>query len=285
MFAAFFGFGVSRALHVYNVAGSEEMTTTRSSNIFSLLGTLFLWIFWPSFMSSGAQPGRPQQRAMMNTYSSILSSVLATFVVSALSNPQGKLHIDHIQNAVLAGGVSVGAVADILLEPYVSIILGLLGGVVSTCGFLFLPDLFTYKLRIHDTCSVHSLHALPGTLGGLASALYALGLSQENYGSDWANLFPAMAEGRTGLGQAAAQLAAMATTIGLGLLGGLLTGLVMRAAGALQWSGGDIVCPAGPAGRFDDNFSFIIQQSEQDKSQVEQLGNWREKFRFSDILD
>ena len=116
---------------------------------------------------------------MMNTYSSILSSVLATFVVSALSNAQGKLHIDHIQNAVLAGGVSVGAVSDILLEPYLSIILGLLGGVVSTCGFLFLPDLFTYKLRIHDTCSVHSLHALPGTLGGIASALYALGLTEE----------------------------------------------------------------------------------------------------------
>ena len=123
--------------------------------------------------------GRPQQRAMMNTYSSILASVLATYVVSALSNPQGKLHIDHIQNAVLAGGVSVGAVADILLEPYVSIILGLLGGVVSTCGFLFLPDLFTYKLRIHDTCSVHSLHAIPGTLGGFASAVYALGLREE----------------------------------------------------------------------------------------------------------
>ena len=60
MFAAFFGFGVSRALHVYNVTRAEQMTTTRSSNIFSLMGTLFLWIFWPSFMSSGAQPGQSE---------------------------------------------------------------------------------------------------------------------------------------------------------------------------------------------------------------------------------
>ena len=116
---------------------------------------------------------------MMNTYSSILASVMASFVVSSLSNVEGKLHIDHIQNAVLAGGVSVGAVADILLEPYISIILGLLGGVVSTCGFLFLPDLFTQRLRIHDTCSVHSLHAIPGTLGGIASAVYALGVTEQ----------------------------------------------------------------------------------------------------------
>ena len=57
MFAAFFGFGVSRSLHVYNVARPGQMTTSRVSNIFSLLGTLFLWIFWPSFMASGAQPG------------------------------------------------------------------------------------------------------------------------------------------------------------------------------------------------------------------------------------
>ena len=93
-----------------------------------------------------------------------------------------------------------------------------------------------------------------------------------------------MAEGRTGLGQAAAQLAAMATTVGLGLVGGLLTGTIMRAAGALQWGTTDVICPAGA--RFDDNFSFIIQQPEhQDKLQVEQLRNLREKFRFSDILD
>ena len=52
--------------------------------------------------------GLPQQRAMMNTYSSIIASVVATFAVSALSNKEGKLHIDHIQNAVLAGGVSIG---------------------------------------------------------------------------------------------------------------------------------------------------------------------------------
>ena len=80
-----------------------------------------------------------------------------------------------------------------------------------------------------------------------------------------------MAEGRSGLGQAAAQLAAMATTVGLGLVGGLLTGTIMRAAGALQWGPSDVICPAGA--RFDDNFSFIIQQPEHpDKLQVEQRG-------------
>lgn len=93
-----------------------------------------------------------------------------------------------------------------------------------------------------------------------------------------------MAEGRTGPGQAAAQLAAMATTIGLGLLGGLLTGLVMRAAGAVQWGGRDHLCPAST--RFDDNFSFISCDPENaDNLKVGELGNLGENFRFPDILD
>ena len=40
-----------------------------------------------------------------------------------------------------------GAVADVLLEPYLAIVLGLVGGVASTLGFIFLPDWVTYSLR------------------------------------------------------------------------------------------------------------------------------------------
>ena len=113
---------------------------------------------------------------MMNTYLAIISSVVTTFIVSAMTNSEGKLHIDHIQNASLAGGVIIGAIADILLQPYLAILLGALGGVVSTCGFIFLTPLFSDKLKIHDTCGVHSLHAIPGLLGGVASIFYSLGL-------------------------------------------------------------------------------------------------------------
>ena len=43
-----------------------------------------------------------------------------------------------------------GAVADILLEPYLAIVLGLVGGVVSTLGFIFLPDWVTFSLRFRN---------------------------------------------------------------------------------------------------------------------------------------
>ena len=38
---------------------------------------------------------------MMNTYSSIIASVVATFAVSALSNKEGKLFIDHINEVTV----------------------------------------------------------------------------------------------------------------------------------------------------------------------------------------
>ena len=41
----------------------------------------------------------------------------------------------------------LGAVADILLEAYMAIVLGLVGGVASTLGFIFLPDWVTFSLR------------------------------------------------------------------------------------------------------------------------------------------
>ena len=34
-----------------------------------------------------------------------------------------------------------------LLEPYLAIVLGLVGGVASTLGFIFLPDWVTFSLR------------------------------------------------------------------------------------------------------------------------------------------
>ena len=37
-----------------------KLTTSTESNLFSLLGTLILWIYWPSFMASGALPGKFQ---------------------------------------------------------------------------------------------------------------------------------------------------------------------------------------------------------------------------------
>ena len=57
----------------------------------------------------------------------------------------------HIQNATLAGGVAVGTVADMIIQPYGALIIGSLAGLVSTLGFQFLTPKLNEGI-LHDTC-------------------------------------------------------------------------------------------------------------------------------------
>ncbi|KAG5326942.1 RHAG protein, partial [Acromyrmex heyeri] len=80
-------------------------------NNYSLpLGTVFLWLFWPSF-NSAALTGDDQQRAIINTLLSISASCVITFAVSALVSKDNKFNMVHVQNSTLAGGVAIGTAA------------------------------------------------------------------------------------------------------------------------------------------------------------------------------
>ena len=73
--------------------------------------------------------------------------------------------MEHLQNATLAGGVAVGAVADMMLSPFGAILMGSLAGVVSVLGFDYVSKFLVEKLKIADTCGVHNLHGMPSILG------------------------------------------------------------------------------------------------------------------------
>ncbi len=49
-----------------------------------------------------------------------------------------KFCMEHIQNATLAGGVAVGACADMIITPVGAVIIGSAAGILSTCGFRYL---------------------------------------------------------------------------------------------------------------------------------------------------
>ncbi|XP_031290421.1 ammonium transporter Rh type A [Camelus dromedarius] len=209
-FGAYFGLAVAGVLYRPTLRKrhpNEE--SVYHSDIFAMIGTLFLWIFWPSFNSAIADPGVNQHRAMVNTYFSLAACVVSVFAFSSLLEPGNRLNMVHIQNATLAGGVAVGACADMVVHPYFSMLIGSIAGIVSVLGFKYLTPLFTTKLRIHDTCGVHNLHGLPGVIGGLASIL-------------------AIAVGETDRHSMGRQAAALFTSIATAIGGGLITGLILR---------------------------------------------------------
>lgn len=88
------------------------------------------------------------------------------------------------------------------------------------------------------------MHGLPGIISGLAGAVVAALASPELYHGSLHKFYPSMAPllnstdtaasadvsglGRTPLQQSGYQLAAMGVTLGLAIVGGALTGLIMR---------------------------------------------------------
>ena len=74
-------------------------------------------------------------RAILNTYISMTASTVMSLVTAALYGDNGKLDPVDLQNASLSGGVVVGAVANLMIQPYGAIICGTVIGVISTLGF------------------------------------------------------------------------------------------------------------------------------------------------------
>jgi ammonium transporter Rh len=81
-FGAYFGLTVAKVLHHKKVESSKEAAVYHS-DLFAMIGSLFLWLFWPSFNSAVAVD-EGQTRAIVNTLLSISSSCIATFFISSL---------------------------------------------------------------------------------------------------------------------------------------------------------------------------------------------------------
>merc|ERR1719376_1741277 len=221
-----------------------NQSSGRTSDMFSLVGTVFLWMFWPSFNAAAAAPGAPQHRAILNTYFSLCACVLASFAISAATNQHKKFVMEHIQNATLAGGVAIGACADLMVQPYGALMIGSIAGVISTLGFHGLSPWMEKKLKIHDTCGVHNLHGLPAVFGAVLSCIMASLACADQYGSGLYDVYPALQDttndeglkvsGITNQQQALYQLAASAVTILIAVVGGGITGFIMKAVGNWQ---------------------------------------------------
>ncbi len=58
----------------------------------------------------------------------------------------------HIQNATLAGGVAVGSVANMVIQPWSAILIGFLSGAVSVVGYQYLSVSLIAMCASSDYC-------------------------------------------------------------------------------------------------------------------------------------
>uniref|UniRef100_A0A383VGY6 Ammonium transporter AmtB-like domain-containing protein n=1 Tax=Tetradesmus obliquus TaxID=3088 RepID=A0A383VGY6_TETOB len=228
-FGAYYGLAASlvlsnkrQAFGAYTSANPKN-SASYISDLFSIIGTLFLWMFWPSFNgalasiavtegASAAADANPhhisqQYFCVANTLLSLLGSCLSTFATSSLLN-NGKFDMMHIQNASLAANT----------------LLSLLGSCLSTFATSSLLNNGKFDMMHIQNASLaggvamgsaSSLRLSPG--GALAVGIFAGMMSTMGF----ARLMPAL-ESKIGLGDTCG----VHNLHGLpGLLGGLVAGL------------------------------------------------------------
>ena len=205
-FGAYFGLAVSFIITKFQKLNTEE-ESNYTSDLFSMIGTIFLWIYWPSFNSAVAKP-ELKDIVIINTVLSLTSSCMFAFITSKIYSSKSKFSMVHIQNATLAGGVAVGVVSDLFLLPCFSLMVGAVAGVLSVLGYKFIQPFLHRKINLHDTCGVHNLHGLPGVLGGLCSVSVFI------YYADFE--------------QTLKQISGIAITLVLAIFSGIVTGKVLK---------------------------------------------------------
>uniref|UniRef100_A0A8D0DCM9 Rh family C glycoprotein n=1 Tax=Sander lucioperca TaxID=283035 RepID=A0A8D0DCM9_SANLU len=231
-FGAYYGLCISWMLYRPNLNQSSRLQgSVYHSDVFAMIGTLFLWMFWPSFNSAISDHGDGQHRAVINTYLALASTVLTCMAISSLFNKHGKLDMVHIQNSTLAGGVAVGTAAEFMLMPYGALIVGFCCGIISTLGYIYLTPFMEKHLKIQDTCGIHNLHAMPGLIGGIVGAITAASASKSVYGEeglintfDFEGKFKDVVPTQQGGYQAAGLCVALCFGVG----GGILVGCILR---------------------------------------------------------
>lgn len=172
-FGAYFGLGLAIALtHTRHM--SQPIESDDTSDRFSMLGSMVLWIFWPSFCSA-IVPAEQLPRTVIATVLALCGATLATYVMSAVLR-KGKPLFADICNAALAGGVSIGATCNVVSAPG-AFVIGLLAGTLCVFGYVVVQPRLQARFKLVDTCGVHNLHGMPGLLGGFIAVLVVPGIA------------------------------------------------------------------------------------------------------------
>ncbi len=204
-FGAYFGLSMSIVLTTA-YQRTKPIESDHTSDRFAMLGSMVLWLFWPSF-ATALVPLANMPQTVANTLLALSGATIATYFLSSKLH-NGKTSMVDMANAALAGGVAIGSVCDVV-SPTGAFGIGLLAGAVSVLGYVFLLPVLESKFKIVDTCGVHNLHGMPGLLGGFSAFLVVPDV-------------------------AVAQFNGIVITMFLAIVGGLIAGAIIKATGTTR---------------------------------------------------
>merc|ERR1712048_214763 len=166
---------------------SEE--ANHNTNSMALLGTLFLWCYYPSFNGYAPEPepvynstyaaahgivdwsaDGAKFRATFNTYLGLIGAAVTAILISDSTKSIKANVMIHMQTGVLAGGVTMGCLCDMYIEPWGALLLGCVGGTIACLGINYVTPALE-KIKVHDTCDCMALHGICAFFSVFASCI------------------------------------------------------------------------------------------------------------------
>jgi ammonium transporter Rh len=259
-------------------AAKPDASANRVTDTIAMVGTLFLYIMWPSF-NGGLVEGSQYNRAFINTHLALAACCVTAFATSGLLRPKRRFSMVDIQNATLAGGVAIGAAADLIVEPWGALLAGIAAGFISVAGFAKAQAWLEETFSIHDSCGVMWLHGVPGILGAIISAIsVAWNADADTYGATLYTIFFKMAssnatesaaqgvanpgEDREKMRQGGIQMAALCITIGIAVVTGLVIGAFI---------GSPLFRQLETRHFFDDSIFFTEEEPEEEEHKDQEM--------------
>ena len=246
-FGAVFGLAVSAIIfcneeEFMKINNNPHLTSNYLSNMFAFIGSIFLWLFFPSFNVANIQmkefssiytdtglgyiTENMRYRGIINTYLSMMGSVLSAFIVSPLFY-KGKMKIEHILHASYVGGIIIGGCCTICSSAWAAVVIGIVGSTV-TIIFLWKIKKLLHSVKFEDTIGVLAIFAIPGFLGGITTAIFAGNFDNNNAWNDGSlNAIFGRSNNKTGI-YAGLQIAGIFISLGIAAFSGLITGLLAR---------------------------------------------------------
>jgi ammonium transporter Rh len=258
-FGAIFGISISMVLFCSKKVKSEIQKYNQMnkssyfSNLTTFLGIIFLFCFFPSFNSALASSDKDietlstlnstanitiyneiefqKQRGRINTYFSLIGSVIASFITSGLFN-KGRFIFEQIFFGSLSGGIIISGCCTVCFDYGAAMIIGTIGSVIIIT-FLSKIKPFFIKSGFKDIFNVSVIHGLSGILGALVTPMFISDFerrffknNEEKYKERFKYIF--RDETRSNLTQAGIQVGALFITLGVSFVGGIATGYLMK---------------------------------------------------------
>ena len=206
-------------LSAYNRAN----ITNYLSNITCFVGVLFILNYLPSFNSGLALSDDGRYRAAINTYFSIIGSIVMSFIITGFIY-NGKFIYEYILFGSFSGGIIISTCCSVCLDHWAALLIGMLCGLICIILFKYLNELFL-ELGYYDIYNIIIVHGIPGILGAFISSMFISDLDHrvDNY----YNILLKDME-RTNRAQAGIQIAAIFITCAISFVGGITVGFLIK---------------------------------------------------------